>query len=44
LFGIVPLYERGERKDEWGMIAAALGLGLAGVFFAVRKRKMNAEA
>jgi len=28
--------------SEWGMIAAAAGLGLAGVFFAVRKRRMQA--
>lgn len=27
--------------SEWGMIAAAAGLGLVGVFFAVRRRKMQ---
>ena len=28
--------------SEWGMIAAAGGLGLVGVFFAIRKRKARA--
>jgi len=28
--------------SEWGMIAAALGLGIVGVFFAVRRRKSQA--
>ena len=28
--------------SEWGMIAAAVGLGLVGVFFAVRRRKARA--
>jgi hypothetical protein len=27
--------------SEWGMISAAIGLGLVGVFFAVRRRKMQ---
>jgi hypothetical protein len=27
--------------SEWGMIAAAVGLGLVGVFFAYRKRRVN---
>jgi hypothetical protein len=27
--------------SEWGMIAAAVGLGLVGVFFAVRRRAFN---
>ena len=27
--------------SEWGMIAAAAGLGLIGVFFAVRRKKMQ---
>lgn len=29
--------------SEWGMIAAAAGLGLVGVFFAVRRRRMQAS-
>ncbi|MEW6144585.1 MAG: IPTL-CTERM sorting domain-containing protein [Thermodesulfobacteriota bacterium] len=28
--------------SEWGMISAAAGLGLIGVFFAVRRRRMHA--
>lgn len=28
--------------SEWGMISAAVGLGLVGVFFAIRKRKARA--
>jgi hypothetical protein len=28
--------------SEWGMIAAAAGLGLIGVFFAVRRRREQA--
>jgi len=28
--------------SEWGMIAAVAGLGLVGVFFAVRRRRMQA--
>ena len=28
--------------SEWGMIAAAAGLGLIGVFFAVKRRRMQA--
>lgn len=30
--------------SEWGMIAAAAGLGLVGVFFAVRRRRLQAGA
>jgi hypothetical protein len=29
--------------SEWGMIAAAAGLALVGVFFAVRRKKINAQ-
>ena len=29
--------------SEWGMIAAAAGLALIGVFFAVRRKRLNAE-
>jgi hypothetical protein len=28
--------------SEWGMIAATVGLGLVGVFFAIRRRRVNA--
>ena len=30
--------------SEWGMIAAAAGLGLVGVFFAVRRRRLQENA
>jgi hypothetical protein len=30
--------------SEWGMIAAAAGLGLVGVFFAVRRKRLQASA
>ena len=30
--------------SEWGMIAAATGLGLIGVFFAVRRRRIQTSA
>jgi hypothetical protein len=36
-----PLYERGERKEEWGMIAAVAGLIIVGVFFAVRRKRIS---
>ncbi len=29
--------------SEWGMIAAAAGLGLVGVFFAVRRKRLQAR-
>lgn len=29
--------------SEWGMIAAAAGLGLAGLFFAVRRKRLQAS-
>ena len=36
------LFLRRELREEWGMIAAAAGLGLVGVWFAVRRKKVQA--
>jgi hypothetical protein len=46
-FGFCVFYNRVSADkiptlSEWGMIAAAAGLGLVGVFFAVRRRRANA--
>jgi hypothetical protein len=42
-FAVCTFVNRGPANvptlSEWGMIAAAAGLGLAGVFFAARKRR-----
>ncbi|MEW6144526.1 MAG: IPTL-CTERM sorting domain-containing protein [Thermodesulfobacteriota bacterium] len=41
-FGFTEFATNIPTLSEWGMISAAVGLGLAGVWFAVRRRKVRA--
>ena len=40
----IPTNRTVPTLSEWGMISAAAGLGLIGVFFAVRRKRLQASA